>query len=351
MSRTVVRTLRQAAFGTLAILAVAGSANAVEITGAGATFPNPVYQKWAEAFKAKTGTALNYQSVGSGAGIKQIEANTVDFGATDKALEADELKKNDLVQFPAVIGGIVPIVNLPGIKNGEVKLDGNTLGAIFLGTIKTWNDPALVKDNPGVTLPALPITVVHRSDGSGTTYNFAYYLSAVNADWQAKVGANTAVEWPTGVGGKGNEGVSALVQQTPGSIGYVEIAYALQNKLTYTKMMNADGLFVEPQLSAFKAAAANADWAAAPNYRLVLANQPGKDSWPITAATFILVHGTQTDAAKAKAVLGFFDWSLNNGQAMAEELLYVPLPEKLVRQIEATWTASVKDSAGKPVYP
>jgi phosphate transport system substrate-binding protein len=351
MSRTVVRTLRQAAFGTLAILAVAGSANAVEITGAGATFPNPVYQKWAEAFKAKTGTALNYQSVGSGAGIKQIEANTVDFGATDKALEADELKKNDLVQFPAVIGGIVPIVNLPGIKNGEVKLDGNTLGAIFLGTIKTWNDPALVKDNPGVTLPALPITVVHRSDGSGTTYNFAYYLSAVNADWQAKVGANTAVEWPTGVGGKGNEGVSALVQQTPGSIGYVEIAYALQNKLTYTKMMNADGLFVEPQLSAFKAAAANADWAAAPNYRLVLANQPGKDSWPITAATFILVHGTQTDAAKAKAVLGFFDWSLNNGQAMAEELLYVPLPEKLVKQIEATWTASVKDSAGKPVYP
>jgi phosphate transport system substrate-binding protein len=351
MSRTVVRTLRQAAIGTLAILAVAGSAQAVEITGAGATFPNPVYQKWAEAFKAKTGTALNYQSVGSGAGIKQIEANTVDFGATDKALEADELKKNDLVQFPAVIGGIVPIVNLPGITNGQVKLDGNTLGAIFLGTIKTWNDPALVKDNPGVALPALPITVVHRSDGSGTTYNFAYYLSAVNADWQAKVGANTAVEWPTGVGGKGNEGVSALVQQTPGSIGYVEIAYALQNKLTYTKMMNADGLFVEPQLSAFKAAAANADWAAAPNYRLVLANQPGKDSWPITAATFILVHGTQTDAAKAKAVLGFFDWSLNNGQAMAEELLYVPLPEKLVKQIEATWTASVKDSAGKPVYP
>ncbi|MDB5394810.1 MAG: pstS 1 [Rhodospirillales bacterium] len=351
MSRTVVRTLRQAAFGTLAILAVTGSAYAVEITGAGATFPNPVYQKWAEAYKAKTGTAVNYQSVGSGAGIKQIEANTVDFGATDKALEADELKKNDLVQFPAVIGGIVPIVNLPGIKDGEVKLDGATLGAIFLGTITSWNDPALVKANPGLALPRTPITVVHRSDGSGTTYNFAYYLSAVNADWQAKVGANTAVEWPTGVGGKGNEGVSALVQQTVGSIGYVEIAYALQNKLTYTKMMNADGLYVEPKLSAFKAAAEKADWASAPNYRLVLANQPGKESWPITAATFILVHGSQSDANKAKAVLGFFDWSLNNGQKMAEDLLYVPLPDALVKHIEATWTSSVKGPDGKPVWP
>jgi phosphate transport system substrate-binding protein len=351
MSSTVVRTLRQAVFGSLAILAVAGSAHAVDITGAGATFPNPVYQKWAEAYKAKTGTALNYQSVGSGAGIKQIEANTVDFGATDKALEADELKKNDLVQFPAVIGGIVPIVNLPGIGNGELKLDGATLGAIFLGVIKSWDDPALAKINAGVKLPSTPITVVHRSDGSGTTYNFSYYLSAVNADWQAKVGSATAVEWPTGVGGKGNEGVSALVQQTAGSIGYVEIAYALQNKLTYTKMMNADGAFVEPKLSAFQAAAAGADWTSAPNYRLVLANQPGKDSWPITAATFILVHGTQTDAIKAKAVLGFFDWSLNNGQQMAQDLLYVPLPAALVKQIEATWTSSVKTSDGKPVWP
>ena len=351
MSRTVVRTLRQAAFGTLAILAVAGSAQAVDITGAGSTFVNPVLQKWAEAYKAKTGVALNYQSIGSGAGIKQIEGNTVDFGATDKALEADELKKNDLVQFPTIVGGIVPIVNLPGITSGQIKLDGATLGAIFLGTIKTWNDPALVKNNPGLALPNTPITVVHRSDGSGTTYNFAYYLGAVNADWQAKVGAATAVEWPTGVGGKGNEGVSALVQQTPGAIGYVEIAYATQNKLTYTKMQNADGFFVEPTLATFQAAAANADWAAAPNYRLVLANQPGKDSWPITASTFILVHGSQPDAAKAKAVLGFFDWSLNSGQKLAEDLIYVPLPEKLVKQIEATWTAGIKDSAGKPVYP
>jgi len=351
MSSTVVRTLRQAAIGALAALAVAGSAQAVDITGAGATFPNPVYQKWAEAYKAKTGTALNYQSVGSGAGIKQIEAGTVDFGASDKALEADELQKNDLVQFPAVIGGIVPIVNLPGIGNGDVKLDGATLAAIFLGAIKSWDDPALAKINPGVKLPATPITVVHRADGSGTTYNFTYYLSAVNADWQAKVGSNTAVDWPAGVGGKGNEGVSALVQQTAGSIGYVEIAYALQNKLTYTKMKNADGEFVEPKLTGFQAAAANADWAKAPNYRLVLANQPGKDSWPITAATFILVHGKQTDAAKAKAVLGFFDWSLNNGQQMALDLLYVPLPAALVKQIETTWTNDVKTADGKPVWP
>src|SRR5579859_407054 len=350
MYLTVVKVLRPVALGALGAIVIAAGAQAVDITGAGATFPNPVYQKWAEAYKAKTGTALNYQSVGSGAGIKQIEAGTVDFGASDKALEADELKKNDLVQFPAVIGGIVPIVNLPGVASGEVKLDGASLGAIFLGTIKTWNDPALAKLNPGVKLPSTPITVVHRADGSGTTYNFTYYLSAVNAEWKDKVGSNTAVDWPAGVGGKGNEGVSALVQQTAGSIGYVEIAYALQNKLTYTKMMNADGFYVEPTLANFQAAAANADWASAPKYRLVLANQPGKDSWPITAATFILIHGKQTDAAKAKAVLGFFDWSLNNGQKMAEELLYVPLPDKLVKQIEATWASSVK-AGGNPAWP
>jgi phosphate transport system substrate-binding protein len=351
MSTTVVRNFRQAAFGALAILAIGSTAQAAEITGAGSTFVYPVIAKWAEAFKAKTGNSVNYQSVGSGAGIKQIEGNTVDFGATDKALEQDELKKNDLVQFPIVIGGIVPIVNLPGIKDGELKLDGATLGSIYLGVIKTWNDPALVKENPGLKLPNTPITVVHRSDGSGTTYNFTYYLGAVNADWQSKVGANTAVEWPAGVGGKGNEGVSALVQQTPGSIGYVEIAYATQNKLTYTSMMNHDGIYVTPKLSGFQAAAANADWASAPSYRLVLANQPGKDSWPITAATFILVHGKQDSAEKAKTVLSFFDWSLNNGQKMAEDLIYVPLPPALVKQIETTWTNDVKSSDGKPVWP
>jgi phosphate transport system substrate-binding protein len=351
MSYTVVRTLRPALFAASALLLASGAAHAVDITGAGATFPNPVYQKWAEAYKAKTGNAINYQSVGSGAGIKQIESNTVDFGASDKALEQDELKKNDLVQFPAVIGGIVPIVNLPGIKDGEVKLDGATLGGIYLGKITMWDDAALKKENPNVKLPHSAITVVHRSDGSGTTYNFTYYLGAVNADWQDKVGANTAVDWPVGVGGKGNEGVAALVQQTAGSIGYVEIAYALTNKLTYTDMMNHDGVYVEPKLSAFQAAAANADWASAPSYRLVLANQPGKDSWPITAATFILVHAKQTDAEKGKTVLGFYDWSYKNGQKMAEELLYVPLPDSLVKQIEATWAADVKGPDGKPLWP
>lgn len=350
MSLTVVRSLRQVAIGTLAILAVASSAKAVDITGAGATFPNPVYQKWAEAYKAKTGTAINYQSVGSGAGIKQIEANTVDFGATDKPLGQQELKDNDLMQFPAVIGGIVPIVNLPGITSSQLKLDGATIGAIFLGNVTVWNDPAIKKINPGVPLPSTPITVVHRSDGSGTTFNFTTYLGSVNADWQAKVGANTAVEWPTGVGGKGNEGVSALVQQTPGSIGYVEIAYALQNKLTYTQVQNAEGLFVEPKLSAFKAAAANADWKSQPGYAVILANQPGKDSWPITAATFILVHGKQTNVEKAKAVLGFFDWAFSNGQKLAEDLLYVPLPDTLVKQIEQTWASDVK-SDGKAIWP
>ena len=342
MYRTVVKALRQVTFGSLAALAMAASAQAVDITGAGATFPNPVYQKWAEAYKAKSGTAVNYQSVGSGAGIKQIEANTVDFGATDKPLGADELKANDLVQFPAVMGGIVPIINVPGIASNQLKLDGATIGGIFLGTIKSWDDPALKKANPGVNLPSTPITVVHRSDGSGTTFNFTYYLGAVNADWQAKVGAATAVDWPVGVGGKGNEGVSALVQQTAGAIGYVEIAYALQNKLTYTQVQNRDGFYVEPKLSAFQAAAANADWSSQPGYGVILANQPGKDSWPITAATFILVHGKQANPEKGKAVLDFFGWSFNNGQKMAEELLYVPLPDPLVKQIAQTWSTSVK---------
>jgi phosphate transport system substrate-binding protein len=351
MSCTVVRTLRPAAFGTLVCLLAAGGARAVDITGAGATFPNPVYQKWAEAYKAKTGNAINYQSVGSGAGIKQIEAGTVDFGASDKPLDQDELKKNDLVQFPAVIGGIVPIVNLPGIKAGELTLNGKVLGALFMGTIKMWNDPAIKALNPKLKLPDTAVTVIHRADGSGTTFNFTTYLSDVDADWQDKIGANTAIDWPVGVGGKGNEGVSALVEQTAGSIGYVEIAYALQNKLTSTDMVNHDGATVEPKLSAFQAAAANADWANAPGYRLILANQPGKDSWPITAATFILVHGKATDAAKTKEVLSFYDWSFKNGQKMAEELLYVPLPEKLVSMIEKTWGNDVKGPDDKPVWP
>lgn len=351
MSLVVVRGLRPAVVGALALLVAAGTAGAVDVTGVGATFPDPVYQKWAEGYKAASGNAVNYQSVGSGAGIKQIEANTVDFGASDKPLEPDELQKNDLVQFPAVIGGIVVIVNLPSVKPGELKFDGPTLGAIYLGNITSWNDPAIAKLNPGIKLPNTPITVVHRSDGSGTTYNFTYYLGAVDADWDAKVGASTAVDWPTGYGGKSNDGVAHLVQQAVGSIGYVEIAYALKSNLVYTQMLNHDGVFVEPELSNFQAAAANADWAKAPNYRLVLANQPGKDSWPMTAATFVLVHSKQTDAAKAKTVLGFFDWSFRNGQKMATDLLYVPLPDNLVNQIRATWTGNVKGPDGNPVWP
>jgi phosphate transport system substrate-binding protein len=348
---TVARTLLPAVFAVAAVSIAAGSAQAIDITGAGATFPNPVYQKWAEAYKAKSGNAINYQSVGSGAGIKQIESNTVDFGASDKPLEQDELKKNDLVQFPAVIGGIVPIVNLPDVTAGEVKLDGTVLGSIFMGKIKMWNDPAIKALNPKVKLPNTAITVVHRADGSGTTFNFTTYLSDVDADWQDKIGANTAVDWPVGVGGKGNEGVAEEVKQTAGSIGYVEIAYALQTKLTYTSMVNHDGDTVEPKLSAFQAAAANADWASAPGYRLILANQPGKDSWPITAATFILVHGKAADASKTKTVLDFYDWSFKNGQKMAEELLYVPLPDSLVKMIEKTWEQDVKGPDGKPVWP
>ena len=341
MSLTVVKALRQVAFAMFAV-AVAGSANAAEITGAGATFPNPVYQKWAEAYKAKSGNSLNYQSVGSGAGVTQIRNKTVDFGATDNPMKEEDQKAAGLVQFPAVIGGIVPVFNLPGLGAGQLKLDGPTLANIFMGLVKTWDAAPIAKLNPGVKLPSTPITVVHRSDGSGTSFNFTFYLSAVNADWQSKVGAANAVDWPAGVGGKGNEGVAALVQQTTGSIGYVELAYALQNKMAYTQMQNRDGYFVSPTLATFQAAAANAKWETAPGYYLILVNQPGKDSWPITAATFILVYGKPATAERTKAVLDFFGWAFHNGQKLAEDLLYVPLPDALIKQIEETWKSDVK---------
>jgi phosphate transport system substrate-binding protein len=351
MSFTVAKTIRQVAFGSAAILLAANGAHAVDITGAGSTFVYPIMAKWAEAYKAKTGTALNYQSVGSGAGIKQIKANTVDFGASDKPLPPDDIKSSGFVQFPAVIGGVVPVVNIPGIKPGEIVFDGKTLADVYRGVIKTWNDPALAKTNPGVKLPNMPITVVHRSDGSGTTFNFTYYLAAVNADWQAKVGADTAVEWPAGVGGKGNEGVAALTTQTPGAIGYVEYAYALQNKMTYTKMVNHDGITIEPNATSFQAAAANADWKSVPNYQLVLANQPGKNSWPMTAAVSILIYGKQDKPAVGKEVLNFFDWAYHNGQQLAGDLQYVPLPDNVVKLIEATWSSDVKDPDGKALWP
>src|ERR1700723_2198747 len=308
-------------------LAIAGAAaalsltaSAIDISGAGATFPYPIYAKWADAYKKETGVGLNYQSIGSGGGIKQIEARTVTFGATDAPLKGDDLDKNGLVQFPMVMGGIVPVVNLAGIKADELVIDGPTLANIFMGNIKTWDDPAIKKLNPSAKLPSQAIAVVHRSDGSGTTFNFAYYLAQVSPDWKDKVGANTSVEWPVGIGAKGNEGVSQNVSQTKGAIGYVEYAYALQNKMTFTKMINKDGKTVSPTGEAFQAAAANADWNSAPGFGLILANQPGTESWPMTAATFILMPKQPPDPVAAAEALKFFAWAYTKGDKMAEDL-------------------------------
>jgi len=333
----------------LTAIAVAGfvaatvlPAAAVEISGAGATFPYPIYAKWADTYKKETGIGLNYQSIGSGGGIKQIEARTVTFGATDAPLKGEDLTKNGLVQFPMVMGGIVPVLNVEGMKAGELVLDGPTLAAIFLGTIKTWDDPAIKKLNPDAKLPSKAIAVVHRSDGSGTTFNFTYYLAEVSGDWKSQVGSNTSVEWPVGIGAKGNEGVSNNVGQTKGSIGYVEYAYALQNKLTYTKMTNKDGKTVAPTSAAFQAAAASADWNSVPGFGVILANQPGAESWPMTAATWILIPKEPKDAEAATAALKFFAWAYVNGDKMAEELDYVPMPKKVVGDIEKVWAAEIK---------
>jgi phosphate transport system substrate-binding protein len=323
---------------------------AADISGAGATFPYPIYAKWADAYKKETGVGLNYQSIGSGGGIKQIEARTVTFGATDAPLTGEELDKNGLVQFPMVMGGIVPVVNLEGVNAGDLVIDGPTLAKIFLGEIKTWDDPALKKLNPNIKLPSTAIAVVHRSDGSGTTFNFAYYLSQVSDEWKSKVGFNTSIEWPVGIGAKGNEGVSNNVAQTKGSIGYVEYAYALQNKLVYTRMVNKDGKIVSPTSEAFQAAAANADWNSVPGYGVILANQPGAASWPMTAATFILIPRQPPDAAAAAAALKFFAWAYTNGGKMAEELDYVPMPAEVVKQIKEMWTKSITGSDGKPLF-
>ncbi len=335
--------------GAAAMLAVA-SAQAADITGAGATFPYPIYAKWAEAYKKATGIGLNYQSIGSGGGIKQIEMKTVDFGASDMPLKPDDLEKNGLTQFPAIMGGEVLVVNLPGIKAGEMTLNGQLIADIFLKKITKWDDPALAKMNPGVKLPDQPIAVVHRSDGSGTTFIFSNYLSKMSAEWKDKVGEGTAVDWPTGFGGKGNEGVAALVQQTQGSIGYVEYAYALQNKLTYAKLMNSDGAVLSPSSETFQAAAANADWGKAPGFYLILTDQPGKQSWPITGASFILMHKQQDNPDAAKKVLDFFAWSYGNGQQMAESLDYVPMPAKVVHTIEDSWKQNIKGVGGNTIW-
>ncbi len=319
-----------------------------QIAGAGATFPAPLYAKWAEMQRAETGLALNYQAIGSGGGIKQIKARTVAFGATDKPLKMEELTADGLVQFPTVIGGVVPVVNVPGITGGQVKLTGSQLADIFLGKIKKWNDPALAVGNAGVPLPNLPITVVHRSDGSGTSFLFTSYLTAVAPQW-ASVGANDAVKWPTGQGGKGNDGVAGYVKQTPGSIGYVEYAFAKQNNMAHVSLQNSAGKFVEPTAASFAAAAAGADWASAPGFYLLLLNQPGEASWPITGATFILMHKTQADAAVGKSVLSFFDWAYAKGDAAADELAYVPLPADLKARVRASWSAVVGPD-GKAVF-
>lgn len=345
---TLIRT-----FGSLALALGAtvsllpAAALAQDVTGAGATFPAPVYAKWADAYNKATGARINYQSVGSGAGIRQIKAKTVDFGATDMPLKDEELAKDGMVQFPTVIGGVVPVVNIAGVAPGQIRLTGELLGDIYLGKITRWNDAALTALNPGVKLPDAAISVVRRADGSGTTFIFTNYLSKVNADWKAKVGEGTAVNWPTGAGGKGNEGVAAFVQRLPNSIGYVEYAYVKQNKMNFTLMKNRDGQFVAPSDDAFKAAAAGADWNK--TFYQITTDQPGKAAWPLTNPTYILMYKTQDKPAQAAAALKFFDWVFNNGDKMADELDYVPLPDTVKNLVRKQWAEQIKDASGKPV--
>jgi phosphate transport system substrate-binding protein len=341
MSSRIIRS-------TLVALLAAGSGlvSAQEMTGAGASFPAPLYSKWADAYNKATGARLNYQSVGSGAGLNQIRAKTVDFGASDMPLNDEQLAKDGLVQFPTVIGGVVPVVNIAGIKPGQLKLTGQVLGDIYLGKITKWNDPAITGLNPGVPLPDATIAVVRRADGSGTSFIFTNYLSKTNPEWKAKVGEGTAVNWPIGAGGKGNEGVAAFVGKLPNSVGYVEYAYVKQNKMTYAQLKNRDGNYVPPDDVNFKAAAANAEWAK--TFYQVLTDQPGKDSWPLTGATFIMMQKAQDKPANGSNTLKFFDWAYANGDKMAEELEYVPLPSAVKELARKEW-GNIKDGAGKAV--
>jgi len=344
----IIKSLAVAVCGTVAFSA---AAHAADITGAGASFPYPIYAKWAESYKAATGNSLNYQSIGSGGGIKQIKAKTVDFGASDAPLKQEELDADGLTQFPAVVGGVVPVVNLAGVTPGQLKLSGPVLADIYSGKINKWNAPEIAALNAGVKLPADDITVVYRSDGSGTSYVFTSYLSKVSPDFKSKVGAGTAVKWPVGVGGKGNEGVAANVQKVKGSIGYVEYAYVKKNKLLYTQLKNRDGGFVSPDDTTFKAATAAADWAKTPGFAVDFTDAAGKNSWPISSATFILLHKAQAaDGAKGKEVLKFFEWAYKNGGAAAADLDYVPLPASVVKLVEDSWKANVKDSGGKAIW-
>lgn len=327
-------------------LGFAGAAGAQEITGAGATFPAPIYSKWAADYNKATGVKVNYQSIGSGGGIKQIDSKTVDFGASDMPQTDEVLKSKGQMQFPTVMGGVVPVINVKGIEPGQLKLTGQLLGDIFLGKVTRWNDPAIKALNPGLSLPDAAIAQVRRADGSGTTFIFTNYLSKVNAEWKSKVGEGTAVNWPVGAGGKGNEGVAAFVSRLPNSMGYVEYSYVKQNKMNYAVVQNAAGNYVKPEDDTFKAAAAGADWAK--SFYQILTNQPGKDAWPISGATFILMHTKQDKPASATEVLKFFSWAYKNGDKIAADLDYVPMPKPVIAAIEKSW-GEIKDTAGKPV--
>lgn len=340
-------SIRFRTLAATAALLASGLAAAQDVTGAGATFPAPLYAKWAADYHKATGVKINYQSVGSGAGIKQIDAKTVAFGASDMPLKDEELAKKGQIQFPTVIGGVVPVVNIQGVAPGQLRLTGQVLGDIYLGKITKWSDPALKALNPSLNLPDAAIAPVRRADGSGTSFLFTNYLSKVNADWKAKVGEGTAVNWPTGAGGKGNEGVAAFVGRLPNSIGYVEYAYVKQNKMNYALMQNAAGQFVAPDDTAFKAAAAGAEWSK--SFYQILTNQPGAQSWPLTGATFILMHKVQDKPGEATATLKFFDWAYKNGDKTADDLDYVPMPPAVKAQVEKLWAAEIKDGTGKTV--
>jgi phosphate transport system substrate-binding protein len=333
-----------------AILAMAPiAATAVDITGAGATFPYPIYAKWADAYKKATGSGMNYQSIGSGGGIKQITAKTVDFGASDMPMKPEDLEKNGLIQFPAIMGGVVPVYKVPGLTPGQLRFTGKLLADIYLGKVTKWNDAAIAQLNPGVKLPADAITVVHRSDGSGTTFLWTNYLSKVSPEFKQAVGEGTSVKWSAGVGGKGNEGVASYVQKINGAIGYVEYAYAKQNKLAHGQVQNKAGKFVQPDDETFKAAAAGADWSSVPGMGIVLTDQAAGEAWPITGASFILIHAKQEKPEAGREVLKFFDWAFRNGQKMAAELDYVPIPDPVVKQVQSAWK-NVKDVSGKALY-
>ena len=334
----------------VALGAAAFSVQAAAVTGAGASFPYPIYAKWAAEYNKATGNQVNYQSIGSGGGQQQIIAKTVDFGASDDPLSAEKLKDNNLLQFPAVIGGTVPVINVDGIKPGELKLTGEVLANIYLGKITKWDDAAIVALNDGLKLPNADIIVVHRSDGSGTTFGWTNYLSQVSSEWKEKVGEGKAVKWPVGQGGKGNEGVAGYVRQLANSIGYVEYAYAKQNNLSWTQLQNRDGKFVQPEQTAFAAAAANADWKSAPGMGVVLNQEPGAESWPITQATFILLHKTADKPEQTKAVMEFFDWAWANGGKLASELDYVPLPKEVSDEVRGLWASEVKAADGSAVW-